>query len=110
MRFLRLFGDSWHKPVAWLVLLNVVLPWVSSYILTTTLQHSSQRQVLYWLAVILLFTCNQIAARMWNKFRWAFWTLSALNLFAILMGGLAFATIAQQIPLLLRTLWVMSNS
>jgi bacteriorhodopsin len=107
---LRLFGDSWHKPVAWLLLLNVVLPWVGSYIFATSSLHSSQRQVLYWLAVIFLFTCNQIAARRWSRFRWAFWTISALNLFAILMGGLAFSTVAHQIPTLLRGLLFMWNN
>lgn len=70
--------------------------------IATAFQHGSQRQVLYWLAVILLFTFNQIAARKWRAFRWAFWSVSALNLFAILFGGLAFSTIAHQIPSVVR--------
>lgn len=90
--------------MAWLLILNVGLPWLGSAMIVSAFQHGSQRQVFYWLFVILLFTFNQIAARKWQAFRWAFWSISALNLLAILMGGLAFSTIAHSIPSAVRFL------
>lgn len=98
MHSLPRFGKFLSAPLAWLLVLNVGLPWLGSAMITTAFQPSSQRQVVYWLAVILLFTFNQIAARKWRAFRWAFWSISTLNLLAIPMGGLAFATIAHSIP------------
>lgn len=76
---------------------NGVLPWLLSAG-TTSFSHSPQRQVAYWLSVILLFTLNEWAARHWPQMRRVFWTFSALNLASILFGAIALVTFLPNLP------------
>ncbi|NSY38931.1 hypothetical protein GKC28_11780 [Leisingera sp. ANG59] len=88
---------------------NGVLPWLLSAG-TTSFSHSPQRQVAYWLSVILLFTLNEGAARYWPQMRRAFWTCSALNLAAIPFGAIALVTFLPNLPRTIRYLAYLLSS
>lgn len=51
--------------------LNICLPWAMSFGLRLVAEYQV-RQVLILLAVILIFTLNEYAARFWPKHRWWF--------------------------------------
>ncbi|NRB16550.1 MAG: hypothetical protein HRU33_02940 [Rhodobacteraceae bacterium] len=59
------------------------------------------RQVLILLAVSLISTLNQYAARFWPKHRWWFWAVSALNIRSIFLAAVAFATALPELPALI---------
>jgi hypothetical protein len=91
------------------VAVNGVLPWLLSAG-TTSFPHAPQRQVAYWLSVILLFTLNEGAARCWPQMRRVFWTCSALNLAAILFGAVALVTFLPNLPKAIRYLAFLLGS
>lgn len=105
MRFSPLFADPTRRLLAWLLGINVAYPWFVVGVLWL-LPHPEQRQVVFWLAVVLLFTFNQLAARHFSSARWAFWAVSTLNICAtILLGGVALATVLHQIPAVIAVLF-----
>lgn len=84
-------------PVFTFAAINLVAPWGVSSLLIPLAQ-GQQRQVVFWLTVVLLFTANQLAARYWPSWRVAFWSLSTLNILALPLGRFALATAAPDLP------------
>lgn len=84
-------------PVVTFVAINLAAPWGIRGLIEA-LAEGQRRQLLFWLVVVVLFTANQLAARHWHSWRWAFWGISTVNILVIPIGAYSLATAIPSLP------------
>jgi hypothetical protein len=97
MRISHQLGDMRIGPVVTFAALNLAAPWGVRGLIDA-LAEGRQRQLLFWLIVIVLFTANQLAARQWHSWRWTFWGISTANILMLPLGAVSLATAIPSFP------------